>query len=691
MSALPDISHHMGEIARRILGPPNDQLSTREQLRFGNNGSICIETGGSKNGTWYDYEKQIGGGPWQLLNVKGGMVNGVAAGWLKTELGINVEMPKPRSRPRIVATYDYRDEHGELLSQVCRLQPKDFRQRRPNGNGGWTWKVKGVRQVPYRRPELLASSPDATTFVAEGEKDADKLATLGLVSTCNAGGAGKWRREFAAFFRDRDVVVLPDNDDAGMVHARMVAANLAPVAKSVRIVEMPDLLPKGDVSDWLAAGGTREQFERLVVAAPLFQPSSDADVPSDAQTDWYSRCLTSPEGLVLGNVANALLALRHDPAWQGALAYDEMLRTAVLCRPVPRHDPRLLHVNPLFEPRPVRDTDVISALEWLQIAGIPTLSKDTTHSAVDLVALENSFHPVGEYLDALVWDGKDRLSSWLSQYLGADDNEYTRAIGGMFLISMVARIYQPGCQVDYMLILQGAQGAKKSSACQIIGGEWFSDAMPENLASKDASQHLRGKWLIELAELHALSRSEITALKAFLTRRVESYRPSYGRKDVHELRQVVFIGTTNKSVYLRDETGGRRFWPVTVGQIDLDLLRADRDQLLAEAVVRYHRGEHWWPTGEFEQQHIAPEQEARFEADEWEGLIAVHLDDLQKRVPEDQHRVTVSQVARDALSVDNPKLGTAEQRRIRAALGRLGWHHGARTSGARWWVPGMTQ
>jgi predicted P-loop ATPase len=251
----------------------------------------------------------------------------------------------------------------------------------------------------------------------------------------------------------------------------------------------------------------------------------------------------------------------------------------------------------------------------------------------------------------------------------------------MFLVAMIARIYAPGAKADYMIVLEGPQGTLKSTACAALGGPWYSDALPDiRTGAKDVSQHLNGKWLIEVAELSALGRTEAAALKAFLTRTEERYRPSYGRKEVIEPRQCVLVGTTNKSVYLRDETGGRRFHPVKIGTIDIAKLAHDRDQLFAEAVVAFRRGDRWWPDAKFEREVIIPEQEARFEPDVWEDVTRDYL------VGRD--RVTILQIAQHALFIDLDRIGTHDQRRIRAVLERLKWTEGKRTGRGRWWVPG---
>ncbi len=384
-----------------------------------------------------------------------------------------------------------------------------------------------------------------------------------------------------------------------------------------------------------------------------------------AKFPWLKDCICDDRGRIAPNLANAMIAIRNAPELVDALSFDEMLRAPILRRRLPSATNGMNELGDDQLPRPLRDGDVSQLQEWLQHAGLPKIGRDTTHQAADLRSQERPFHPVRDHLNGLVWDRRERIGRWLSYYLGAGASEYCFGIGRMFLIAMVARILEPGCKADYMLVLEGEQGIGKSRACRVLAGDWFSDALPD-IRDKDGSQHLRGKWLIEVAELSAIGRADAEALKSFISRGVERYRPSYGRKEVIEPRQCVFIGTTNKSAYLRDETGARRFWPIKVGSIDIDGLALDRDQLLAEAVAAFRAREKWWPDGDFERQHIRPQQEARYDADPWEQPISDYIAPLA--------RVRVTDIARDALHIESiGKIGTAEQRRIIGVLMSKGW------------------
>ena len=195
---------------------------------------------------------------------------------------------------------------------------------------------------------------------------------------------------------------------------------------------------------------------------------------------WLHKCQLNAKKKPLANLANVLIALREDPDVKASLAFDEVLQAAMFMGNA--------------TPRPLTDADVTAIHEWLQRNGLPNVGKDTVFQAAEFRARERSYHPIRDYLNALRWDNVVRLDTWLNRYLGAEETLYTETVGAMFPISMVARIFEPGCKVDHMPVLEGPQGVLKSAACRTLAGPYFSDHLPD-ITTKDASQHLRGKWL----------------------------------------------------------------------------------------------------------------------------------------------------------------------------------------------------
>ena len=236
---------------------------------------------------------------------------------------------------------------------------------------------------------------------------------------------------------------------------------------------------------------------------------------------WLNRCILGETGKPLAVLANALIVLRT--VLPDLFIYDSMLCAAILLHALAKDE-----VN--FTPRPVTDVDVGLVQERLQHLGLKRIAKDVVHQAVDIIASENKSHPVRDYLGGFAWDGTARLPGLFPAYFGTEDTEYTQAIGPMFMVAMVARIFEPGCKADYMAVLEGPQGTLKSTACNVLGGQWFSDNLPDINAGKDALQHLRGKWVIEVSEMHAMNRAEAAHLKAFITRTTDAFGQATGAK-----------------------------------------------------------------------------------------------------------------------------------------------------------------
>ena len=238
-------------------------------------------------------------------------------------------------------------------------------------------------------------------------------------------------------------------------------------------------------------------------------------------------------------------------------------------------------------------------------------------------------------------------------------------MGRCLFLAAVARIMQPGCKADHIPILEGEQGTFKSSLLDAIFSPWFSDDLAE-LGSKDAQMQMAGVWCVEIAELTGMRRADIERVKAFASRRVDRYRPSYGRHVIAAPRQCICIGTTNSERYLKDETGARRFWPVRCGRIDVPPATRDRDQLWAEALSLYQAGEPWWLADSTEVIAARVEQEERYAEDTWTEIIGDYT--------EGKDEVSVSAILREAIGKPAEQWTQVDQNRVAGCLkAQGGW------------------
>ena len=374
-----------------------------------------------------------------------------------------------------------------------------------------------------------------------------------------------------------------------------------------------------------------------------------------ARYEWKKDLIVSDKGKPLAILANGITALRGAPEWCAGLAFDEFALCVTAMRPTPWG-----YLGKWDE-----QCDRLLA-NWLQHHGI-RLGDSEAAKAAEAVARERSFHPVREYLDGLKWDKKERISNWLTTYLGVPESDLASAMGVKWLISAVARIYQPGCKADHMLIVEGPQGSFKSSAFCALAEPWFTDDIAD-LGSKDSQLATLGAWVIELPELDAMGRPELSRVKAFMSRNTDRFRPPYGRRLIESPRQCVFVGTVNHSEYLRDETGGRRFWPVACATIDLKALRKDKDQVWAEAVVYYKKGEKWWLDTPELNQAATQEQDARYQVDAWESIIADWLGNRKE--------ATTAEVLNGPLDKKIGLWTRSDETRVGIILRRLGWKPG---------------
>lgn len=524
--------------------------------------------------------------------------------------------PPPPTPP---AKYTYEDANGQPLMYVHRFPGKEFRQQAANGS----WSVKDVPKVPYHLPEVLAAvAKGETIWVAEGEKDCDNLRRLGMVATCNAGGASKgkskWLPEHAKWLHGAArVVVVADKDPPGRAHAQAVAASLNGTPK--RVVEVP---VGKDASDWIATGAKREDFEAL--AADTVDPGpSDDDAPPQLQL--------VQGGGETGLPFNVVPFLQKSLAGACKVLRDEKLRdTTGLAG--------LIEFNELSERvevnrKPLTDIEIQVWRERVEVhvrgtdanrkQKLVMFGADTAREAFAIVANENRYHPVQEYLRGL--KPTKPVIADLAKQAFHQTEPLAIALVRMFFVGAAARALRPGCKHDHFMVMIGDESLHKSQAVRALFDPWVSDSELDLNDPKRALSMLNKFWCHEIAELKSFKGKQGHAVKQFLSSATDNFIPFKGQGEVSKPRSCVFVGTSNDRNPHTDPTGNRRTHPIHIAKpIDLGMLRELRDAAWAEAVANLEAGERWWPSDEQAKLLRGVNEDLMIE-DPWESKIAALL------------------------------------------------------------------
>lgn len=547
---------------------------------------------------------------------------------------------------------------------------------------------------PYFNATDLDSLEDATIplFLTEGGKKAMCAGSHGL--TCIAfSGVTQWHLKgertlhpaFARWtkLRDREVFLCFDADSISNSQVRKQEIELGRALETcgaiVRIVRFPASAPKLD--DFLATHELSEFHQLVDDARKHGQLPPDETLPTDEEWTelWPALQLDVKTSFPTKDLPNIMTILARHPRWSHCIATDvRRQRQVFISKPPFRAD--LVRDDAKY-PRAVTDSDASLIADWMSsqkcLRWWPAPKVTLIEQAIAVVAQLNGFDPVREYLEALQWDRVGRVDSAASTYFGAPDTAYSRVVLAKWLLSAVARALTPGVQADHVLILEGPQGIGKSSALKLLAGEdHFSDSLPP-IGTKDALEHLLGPWIVELAELSAFNKTEVNALKQFATVRTDRFRAPYARRTLEHPRRCVIAGTTNETTYLRDPTGGRRWWALECTSIDLAALARDRDMLWAECVVRVRNGERWHIDDAALAKEVSREQEQRRQTHPWEERVTAYV--------AGQAFVTVTDILTNVIKLPLSQQTQREANTVVAILGQLGWAKTRASAPPRQW------
>ena len=591
--------------------------------------------------------------------------------------------------------YRYHDESGNVLFLIARYDQSDgSKELRP-----WSYREDGRWvSMGWKAPRPLYNLHTLTdrVLIVEGEKAADAAAEFSegySVVTWPGGTGGVKATDWKPLY-GKDILIWPDHDEPGRKAASEIAAILYAHCPTVKIINtQDDDLPKGfdaadcdfDWTDFVNWAKPRVKNPKADVDAPRLEPVVKMpEVPAEIIEAPLPTPDDDPEANVniyVGDDAIDSLTFKISPnatANQNRIG----LSSNTKGRPYMNHDNILRVLAADFKGKIWFDefkvdvyTDMFGDVRsWTQfddtsltvllqrcyaMVDIPT---QKVSAAIKAFAQTDRRHSVRDYLKSIEWDGIPRLSEFFPKYMEAKDTEYVRAIGRNFFISMVARVMDPGCKADHMIVLEGAQGSYKSTALDIIGGDWYVAQSQSAARGNEFNMCMNGSVLVELPEMASFEGVKGNIIKDILSRRMDRYRAPYDTKPRDWPRQSIFVGTTNDDEYLNDPTGGRRYWPVKVHNIDLKSLEKDRIQFFAEAYHLYKLGHSW---------HEVPadlakiEQMSRFDGDAWAEKI------FEYSFGRDE--LTVSDIAVHALGIDIGRVDRGIQMRIASVLKQAGF------------------
>ena len=375
--------------------------------------------------------------------------------------------------------------------------------------------------------------------------------------------------------------------------------------------------------------------ENYQTAVNVFDKVVDVNPSVEPETGWMEKLDRTQKGEIKKTTSNIMLILENDRELKGKIVLDEFASRGMAMGALPW--------NGDTEPRMWTDVDSAGVRDYLEnYYGVTGVTK--VDDALSLIAFKHRINQVADYLNKLEWDGIARIDTLLHDYLGAEQNAYTAAVMRKSLAAAVARAIKGAVKYDYMPILVGPQGKGKSTFLGKLGKDWFCDSL-EDFSGKEAAEIIQGQWIVEVGELTAMSKAESAAIKQFLSKKDDVYRAAYGRHAERYPRRCVFFGTSNEAAFLKDVTGNRRFWPVTIDVHEptksvWDVLDKEVDQIWAEAKVLFTLGEDLDMMTDEEKRLTLEAQEMYREVNDKEGLIQEFLD---RPVPENWDQMDLGQ------------------------------------------------